>query len=41
MNSLGERVQRDKRKRLGKKPLGITFKDHIEDGNPADGTEKE
>lgn len=41
MNSLREKVQRDKRKRLRKKPLGITFKDHIGDGNPANSTKKE
>lgn len=32
----GERVQRDKGKRLGEKPLGIiTFKDQAEEGNSA------
>lgn len=36
MSSLGESVQRNKKKRLRKKPSGvITFKDQIEEGNPA------
>lgn len=36
MSARGEREQRDKGKRLRKKPLGtITLKDQIEEGNPA------
>lgn len=36
MSSLGENVQRKKKKRLRTKPLGIIiFKDQIEEGNPA------
>lgn len=41
MSSL-RRVQSDKRKRLRKRPLGMTtFKDHVEEGNPANNTKKE
>lgn len=42
MSLLGERVQREKRKRLRRKPSGVaTFKVHIEDGNPANSSKKE